>query len=127
MNLGVDPNTLALVSLALDAASLRHQAIANNLANANSADYVPLRVNFEEQLDALRAVANTPGPLPASALAGVQPFVERDDAYPAGSVASAIDMEVVRLTQNTVHYQALLRALGKQMAIMQLAVNEGRR
>ena len=49
-----DGVTFALVQLALDAATLRHQATANNLANIHSTGYRPQRVNFEEQLSALR-------------------------------------------------------------------------
>ena len=41
--------TAAMLLKALDAASLRHQAISSNLANANSVDYRPQRVNFEEE------------------------------------------------------------------------------
>ena len=36
---------VTLVRLALDAASLRHQAIANNIANVHSPGYEPLMAN----------------------------------------------------------------------------------
>ena len=38
-----------------------------------------------------------------------------------------LDLEMVKLAQNTVHYQSLLRALDKRGAILGAAVNEGRR
>jgi flagellar basal-body rod protein FlgB len=34
---------------------------------------------------------------------------------------------MVKLAQNAVHYQSLLKALDKHLAIMSAAVNEGRR
>jgi flagellar basal-body rod protein FlgB len=118
------PDQIAsLVLLALDAATLRHQAIANNIANANSAGYVPLKVNFEEQLAFLR-----PADATRNALAGVRPFIEHESVeQPGSNVAVMLDMEMVKLAQNTVHHQSLLRALGKKMSILSAAVNEGRR
>src|SRR4051812_35353868 len=49
--------TTQLVSLALDASVLRHQAIANNIANGNNPGYAPIKVSFEDQLSsAIEAV-----------------------------------------------------------------------
>src|SRR5687768_8380514 len=42
--------TSALVNLALNAATARHMAIAQNIANANNDGYRPLQVDFEEQV-----------------------------------------------------------------------------
>ena len=46
---GIEAVTRSALALALDAASLRQQAIATNIANANVIDYVPQRVSFEAQ------------------------------------------------------------------------------
>ena len=55
---GIEAVTRSALALALDAASLRQQAIATNIANANAIGYVPQRVSFEEQLvDARRGMA----------------------------------------------------------------------
>lgn len=120
--------TTEAVLLALDAANLRHQAIANNIANAGTPGYTPLKVNFEEQLSAFRRCAEGSADDVRGALRGVQGFIEEDLAA-AGSGASNVmlDMEVVKLSQNVVHYQSLLRALGNQMSIISAAINEGKR
>jgi len=34
---------------------------------------------------------------------------------------------MVKLSENTIHYQALLKALGRQHAILNIAMTEGRR
>lgn len=120
------PVTKALVLLALDAAALRHQAIAHNLANVHSAGHAPLKVNFEAQLQHLRQQAAAGRPLAADALAGIGAFIEPDPTPLAGSAASMIDQQMVQLAQNALHYQALLRALDKQGAILRVALNEGR-
>lgn len=121
--------TTDAIRLALDAAGLRHQAIANNIANANTPGYVPLKVNFEEQMEAFRqAAAGGSDADLKHALQGVKGFIEQDLAA-AGPGASNVmlDMEVVKLSQNVVHYQTLLRGLAKQMSIISAAINEGRR
>lgn len=109
---------VTLARLALDAASLRHQAIANNIANANSAGFVPLKVNFEEQLAFAR------GGMRSSVPASVRPFIESDAG---GAAKVSLDLEMVKLAQNTLHYQSLLTALEKRGAILSAAITEGRR
>lgn len=122
-----DRMTSALVVLALDAAALRHQAIANNLANIHSAGYTPQRVNFEEQLGALRSVVGA-GQVPSRDMIGdVRPFVETDSTRSTGSAATMIDLEVVKMSQNAVHYQALLKALDKRGDTVSIAINDGRK
>lgn len=115
---GIQGAGAAMAMLALDAAALRHQAIAHNLANLHSEDYVPLGVSFEAQL----RVAAGPG---RAGLA--RPQLVREFERGVGPRPQDVDMEMVRLSQNTIHYQALLRALGRQMAILGDALGEGRR
>jgi flagellar basal-body rod protein FlgB len=121
-----DRVTSALVLLALDAAAMRHQATANNLANIHSTGYQAQRVNFEEQLSALRHAVEARAPVEPAAVDQVRPFIEYDATRAIDSIAGMIDMEVVKLSQNAVHYQSLLKALDKRGSILALAVNEGR-
>ncbi|MES2538664.1 MAG: flagellar basal body rod protein FlgB [Pseudomonadota bacterium] len=120
--------TTDAVKLALDAASLRHQAFANNIANANTPGFMPARVNFEEQLGAFRRVLGGTDAEVSRSLQGVKSFIEQDQSA-AGQGASNVmlDMEVVKLSQNVLHYQTLLRGLNKQMSIISAAINEGKR
>lgn len=125
---GTDQVTMALVVKALDAATLRHQAIAGNIANANSVDYRPLKVNFEEQLGfARQALARGADALTAADVSSVKPFLEQEPAPVAGKAAVMIDMEMVKLSQNTLQYQALLKGLGHRTSIISIAINEGKR
>lgn len=107
---------VALVKLALDAAALRHQAIAHNLANLHSENYVPLGVSFDAQLAAARR-----GAQPA------RPQIEQEAWRGMGPRPQDLDLEMVRLSENTVHYQALVRVLGRQMAILGAAIGDARR
>jgi flagellar basal-body rod protein FlgB len=114
--------TVDLVRLALDASVLRQQAIANNIANATTPGYQPARINFEGQLDAVRATLNQQGSLEAAQLGGIRPVLERQ---PAGSVE--LDLEAARMSENAAHYQALLKVLSKHHAILNIAISNGKR
>lgn len=117
----IDPATLQLVSRALDAGAMRHQAIAQNIANANVAGAQALRVQFEELM----------GSLPADVASG-QGFKAEDVPTPqlmteSASHPIALDEEMAALSSNSLQYQALLKAMGRQLSILSVAVQEGRR
>ena len=123
----LDSPTQALVRLALDAASLRHLTLANNIANVDSPGYAPQRVNFEQQLSQVRQALAAGRQVAVDDFATARPFVEQGAARGSASAAQLLDQEMVRVAQNTLHYQALLRATGRLGTIMAAAVNEGRR
>jgi len=106
---------------------MRHQAIANNIANANTAGYAPVRVDFESQMNAVRATLQQGGTVTPSMLQGVTPVLRRDVPPAEAGQGAALDMEIASLAQNTVQYQALLKALSKHMSILSAAVAEGKR
>jgi len=123
--IGIDKITLALVKVALDAASMRHTTIANNIANAGTEGYRPMRVNFEEQLGVLST--GSTARITESTLAGAQPFVEPAPVPEKSGAAVMIDMEMVKLAQNTLLYQAILGGLGRKMAVLSTVINGGKR
>ncbi len=117
----IAPATLQLVSRALDAGAMRHQAIAQNIANANVSGAQALRVQFEELM----------GNLPMEVASG-QGFKAEDVPAPrlvseAASHPIALDEEMAALSSNSLQYQALLKAMGRQLSILSVAVQEGRR
>lgn len=118
----IDSGMTGLLSLALDAAGMRQQAIAHNIANANTPGYQRVGVSFENQLTALARSQSGASPSLAS-LGDVRPaFVQVGDGEPV-----ALDMEVAALSENTLHQQALLKALSKHFALLGSAINEGKR
>ena len=122
MSHGIEAVTTASLSLALDAATLRQQVIATNIANANSIGYVPQRASFEAQMDeALRAGARA-APAPT-----LQVWVEPELAANGGPATVHVDSEVAALAENNLHYQALVRGLNRHLSILSSAVTEGKR
>lgn len=120
--------TSMLISLALDAATMKHTAIAQNIANANNEGYRPLQVDFDRQVtlfrDQLLARGNEPSV--KRAIDSLRSALEISEVPPAESTKVALDVEVVKMTQNALHYQALLTARGKMGAFMRMAINGGK-
>jgi flagellar basal-body rod protein FlgB len=129
MTEGIEAVTTAALGMALDAASLRHQAIAANIANSNVAGYVPVTLNFESQLDDARRALESNGQLDAASLRDVVPRLESESGPTGVGITSHVmlDTEVARLAQNGVQYQALMTGLTRHFAIMSLAVNDGKK
>jgi len=119
--------TTSNVGLALDAAVLRHQVIATNIANVNTPGYTPRRLSFVAQMSELQTAVemqNVDFPhtnsesnfvvSPALDIKGLPAKVE-------------LDMEVAAMAQNSVHYQSLVRALSRHYAILGSAVSDGKK
>ncbi|OWQ46388.1 hypothetical protein CDL60_12955 [Roseateles noduli] len=130
MSHGLEAVTTASLSLALDAATLRQQVIATNIANANSIGYVPQRVSFEAQIeDGLRDYARSAGmgSLGGAAAPTLQVRIEPELAANGGPAVVHVDREVAALAENNLHYQALVRGLNRHLSILGSAVTEGKR
>ncbi len=113
----MDQLSALLVVKALDGLAMRASAIAQNVANANSPSYVPLRVDFEQQL---RTAAND-GP---EAVRALQPRFMRPP--PAdGSGEMRLDLELASASETALRYAALIDVLGRQMQLSRLVVTGG--
>lgn len=124
---GIEAVTRSVLALALDAASLRQQAISANIANANAVGYVPQRVSFEEQLvDARRSMAQT-GRVDAFALSQVRPHMEAAVDSQGVPAQVQLDMEAADMARNAVQYQALVKGLSRHFAILSMAAGDGRK
>ena len=132
-----DPTDRDLAT-ALDAAALRQQAIAHNLANAETPMYRRFDVVYEEALSRQQQERSRPKvPLlrthPAH-LAGpvrkpVEPVVVRDVTSTVRNDGNNVDIdrEMAALAKNTLFYQTLTRLAGARFAALRTAISEGRR
>lgn len=119
--------TTEMVRHALDVSNLRHLVISNNIANANTPGFVPVELSFDGQLqtEILNYSARSGGDLmgrESSAFTGANQGIENSETSRVN-----LDWEVAKLSQNVVHYQSLLRGLNGKMAILAMAISEGRR
>ncbi|MBI2308412.1 MAG: flagellar biosynthesis protein FlgB [Rhodocyclales bacterium] len=121
MGIGLSGVTGAMVEYALDGLSLRHAAIASNIANATTPGYRPQKVSFEDELAAAAGgSAATIAQLPAATVVSEAP-------RPGLDARAVLDNEVVQLNRNVLQYQALIRGIEKYTATIGTAINEGRR
>lgn len=124
MEFGIGGITSSVIGMALDGLSMRHDAIASNIANINTAGYRPVKVSFEDQLANLAEAGRHALP---QQLAEVKPQVSFSSPANAASSEMRLDMNTVMLNQNTLQYQALISGLDKYMSSIALATNDGRR
>lgn len=87
----------------LDGLTERANVTAQNIANAGTPGYRPLRVTFEQAL----ASAAGQG---ASAVRAVEAKVERDPAQPE----LRVDMELTTASQTSLRYAALIEILNRR-------------
>lgn len=114
----MDEISFALINKALDVLNLRYLYTAQNMANANSPEYRPVRVAFE---DSLRAAAQDG----RRAIEGVEPRVFAEVSQEAAP-ALRLDLELATASQTAARYRALIEILGRQMALHRSVVSGGR-
>jgi flagellar basal-body rod protein FlgB len=119
--------TTAALGLALDAAQMRQQAIAANVANHATEGYAPLDVDFEAQLAQARRSLEEGGQLDAASLAGVQPKLVPLAGTDGLPPPIRLDEQVAAMADNAVRYEALARGLARHFAILSAAVSDGKR
>lgn len=113
----MDPVSALLINKALDALSLRATVTSQNIANANSPNYRPLRVTFEE---ALRTAAKRGD----DAIRLVEPSVKQVETAAAGK-EMRLDLELATASDTAMRYSALIDLLSRQMQISQIAIRGG--
>ncbi|MEI9997598.1 MAG: hypothetical protein WDM91_23590 [Rhizomicrobium sp.] len=110
----MDSNTALLMIKALDGLQARSIATAQNIANAGTPGYRPLRVRFEQAL----ADAAAKGP---AAIAAVTPEVGQAPAgTPDGELR--LDLEMSNDAMTATRYGALIDILNRQLQMQSLAI-----
>ena len=112
----MDPVSATMINKALDGLSMRQLATAQNIANANSPGYRPLRVAFEESLRAAAAA----GP---DAVRRVEVRIEQAEAAADGE--RRLDLELATASETAMRYAALLDLLGRQIQLSRIVIRGG--
>lgn len=129
MGLDLGGVTAAAVRLALDAAQMRHQVIANNMANVATDDFQAKRLDFERILASeLDLDVDRSERALREGIDRVESRMTSGEALRDADTAEvSLDQEMARLADNTLRYRALLAAIGKQMSIVRTAIDGGNR
>jgi flagellar basal-body rod protein FlgB len=107
-----------LLSRLLDAASLRHRVIAQNVANVNTPGYHQLDVEFEN------AFARAMSGGDPKALLRVQPAVVENTTGPERADGNNVDIdfEMARLNKNTLLYRTFAQIIASHEATARSAI-----
>ena len=119
--------TTDLVTMALNAATLRQQVAAHNIANANTPSYVPYKASFEGQLDQLQIKLRQGENIGPSDLSVLKMRVGAASLGNGLAPTVALDMEAAKLSETVLQYQAIVKAYSQMTSLLSYAINEGRR
>jgi flagellar basal body rod protein FlgB len=127
MTTPVDTVTRDLLARALDAAVLRQQVFAANVASAGTSAGNAHAVSFESSLSRAREEWRTAGRVDAASLA--EAAIEVEDLLDANGAPRLLqpDEQVTQIAANAVHHQVLLQGLSRHLGFLSLAVSDGRR
>ena len=126
-----------MLARALEAASLRQEAIAQNLANVDTPGYKALEVSFEDQLrtaltrtDSLPMRVTRPKHLTGPATSdAVRPALIRRTGTVSRADGNNVDpeAEMAALAENQLTYSALTRLVSEKYSLLKYTISEGRR
>jgi len=113
----------ALLSRALDVASLRQAVHSANIANADVDGY--RRLEFAAD-PALSAAATDVSGVDLAAVATDPASIAMPRVVVAADQAVKLDQEMALMAKDAVRYQALLGAVDRTLGLLRSAINEGK-
>jgi flagellar basal-body rod protein FlgB len=108
--------TSPIMTKALDGLFMRQTVTAQNIANAGSLRYTPLRVRFEEALRSAAAQDHS--------VASVMPQIVSGSASMAGG-EMRLDLELQTSAETTMRYNALISVADHQLRLLSIAITGG--
>jgi flagellar basal-body rod protein FlgB len=129
-------NKTIMLEKALDAAWMRNETIANNIANVNTPGFKKSYVRFEELLTDAVDKFQISGikkdekflPIGKDTKFTVSPQIVREEftSMRRDENNVDIDVEMAELAKNTIKYNALIAQMSKEFSKIKLAINGGR-
>jgi len=119
--MGLFDLTQTVLERALDGSQQRQTALANNIANANTAGYKRSDVDFQ---DALSQALDGPGAASQSQIANMTFSTQTDTSATMRADGNSVDIdsEMAKLSENSVGYQALISIAHARLAMLQTAI-----
>lgn len=119
--MGLFDTTQLGLEQAISGAALRQRAIANNIANANTAGYKRVDVDFHSALQDALSGPDAKGALEKGL--GLSPQTDNATASRADGNNVDIDTEMANLSQNALEYQSLVQVARARLTMLQIAMN----
>lgn len=120
--------TDVVVRGALDGLTARHRVYANNLANIETPGFQPSEISFEEELRKVRDdLARQPSQVGRVGAPAPTLVPDNQNARRADGNGVQADLQAIRLTQNTLSYEALTTAARLRGELLREVVTDGRK
>jgi flagellar basal-body rod protein FlgB len=116
---GLFDMTQAMLEQALSGSALRNEAIANNIANVNTAGFKRSDVDFTDALKSALDSGESESQIRSIALA---PKTDTTSAARADGNNVDIDTEMANLNENFVTYQALTSVAKARLHMIEIAI-----
>lgn len=119
--------TTVTLAKCLDAAAIKHQVIANNIANVETPGFARSEVGFEAKLREALELGSRDAILERVTKINPEPQLDRTSpARPDGNNV-IIDREMADLTRNSLQYDALVQLINLKGNMLRTVITEGRR
>jgi flagellar basal-body rod protein FlgB len=108
-----------LLEKALNIRGFYHKVLASNIANVETPGYKEKDIDFNAELQ--RSAGDSP--------AGIEVHEKSDPGGIDGIDGNSVNMEdqIVKLTENTMMFNAFVQLVNKKFSMMRYVINEGRR
>jgi flagellar basal-body rod protein FlgB len=108
-----------LLEKALNIRGFYHKVLASNIANVETPGYKEKDIDFNAELQ--RSAGNGP--------ASIEVHEKSDPGGIDGIDGNSVNMEdqIVKLTENTMMFNAFVQLVNKKFSMMRYVINEGRR
>ena len=118
--------TSEITKFSLDMLSMQHNYISNNIANANTQNYHPSKIDFSSVYENIENQFNNGADISAT-LAGIKSDLQQGHHVLTSSVSGVeLDSELIGLSKNTIMYKALLSAMSGRGDFMKIVLNSGK-
>lgn len=120
-----------ILGRALTASWLRHQALATNVANAETPGYKRVDLDFRRYVEAamkpgLKMLTTSSRHLTGSSEERAVMVRDLSSVSPDGNGVD-IDKEMAEVASNSLYYSAVARQLSSHLSLLRRAITEGRR
>jgi flagellar basal-body rod protein FlgB len=120
--------TDVVVKGALDGLTARHRVFLDNIANVETPGFQPKDVPFEAQLQQARdEMARRPSAIQRPRALDLSPQPDDQGTYRVDGNGVQADLQMMRLEENTLTYEALTQATRLRDELLRTAITEGRK
>ncbi|PHO07773.1 flagellar basal-body rod protein FlgB [Thermoanaerobacterium thermosaccharolyticum] len=133
--LGINFNTVDLMSKALDVSELRNEVISNNIANVDTPGFKRSDVNFESILNDTINSNKLAGfvtdknhiPINSKSIDNIEPQIVQDNSTSMRLDGNNvdIDVEMSNLAKNQLYYSALAQRVSGELNSILTAIKDG--